>query len=244
MITNLFIPSDGGPMLNAIHQSGGENVAPLALMMHGFPGNKTAHGDFYAEIEYALESDGIDTLRFDFRGCGQSEGKVEDFSLATAGDDLEAVLSWARIQGYRNFFYIAEGMGAPVALMNLRPNLRALAFLWPALDPRHTATIRKALASGEEIIGQALRDELKAYNPTLSVRDIGLPLLAQHGEADREIPPVQIELLRRHAVSDKRIEITTYENGTHGLPDPKHRRASIHHLSHFLRRHVPAVMQE
>jgi len=47
----------------------------LVIMAHGFPGgHKEAHEDLFGDLEFLFNQFGYQTLRFDFRGCGNSEG--------------------------------------------------------------------------------------------------------------------------------------------------------------------------
>lgn len=248
MGNSFFIDSGSEQLINAIHQEGSDrnrkidtdrnNGKPLTILLHGYPGDKSYHGGLFATVAAALAIDGMDTVRFDFKGCGESGGKPEEFSFATASEDISSVLDWAQESGYGSFFFIAEGLGAPAALMNMPSSLKGMALLWPALDPRHTRTIREALNAPASRISPALLRDVAAYNPLQALRNIDLPLLVQHGDADDEIPPIQLELLRRYATSDRRIEVTTYEGGTHGLPQPSHRKTALLHIRRFIARYA------
>lgn len=249
MASNFFIASGSeDQMINAIHQGGekknSKNKADrsgkkvLAIMLHGYPGNKSGHGDLFGTLASELAAEYIDTIRFDYRGCGESGGRPESFSFASASNDVTSVLGWAKESGYNAFFFIAEGLGAPIALMNIPKNLRGMMFLWPALDPRHTRTLRQALSESASRVSPSLLKDIVGYNPPQALQHIDLPLLVQHGDEDEEISPIQLELLRRHATSDRRIELTTYEGGTHGLPEPNHREAACLHIARFIRRYA------
>lgn len=68
----------------------------LVIMVHGFPAShKAFHHDLYGEIEYRLIQNEFDTIRFDFRGCGESTGKSADVTFQSLRQDLKAVYGWA-----------------------------------------------------------------------------------------------------------------------------------------------------
>lgn len=258
MPQSVFIPIAKEQRLSAILRNGltntGEETAvspkALVIMLHGFPGHKSAQNDVFGELEFQLAKDDFHTLRFDFRGCGESEGKSEDFTLSSANEDVKSVLSWAQSFGYKKFIYIGEGLGATLALLNLVPGVCGTVLLWPALDPRLTS-MRDALAAVKDERAQAqgyvvwkdtkvglpFLEEIKSFNPTKKLRNLKIPLLIQQGAADEEVSPAQMELLRRHARSLRRIEMTTYEGGGHGLPEMNERQTMFYHVRQFLKRY-------
>jgi len=222
----------------------------LVIMVHGFPGHKSAQNDIFGDIEFQLTRDGFHTLRFDFRGSGESDGKAEDFTFASAAEDMSAIIAWAQSFGYTSFFYIGEGLGAMLALESLNPHVRGAVMLWPAFDPRLTnmkavldaAKTDEAKAQGYVVwkdtkIGLPFIANLKSFNPLRKLRSLRIPLLIQQGAADEEISPMQMELLRRHARSLRRIELTTYEGGGHGLHRLNERQTMFYHIKQFLKRY-------
>jgi len=67
---------------------------PVVVMCHGLGSNKVGRGRFYVLLSESLASQGIASVRFDFRGNGDSEG---DFASITSGRcliDLQAVITW------------------------------------------------------------------------------------------------------------------------------------------------------
>ena len=261
MPQSVFIPIAKEQRLSAVLQNGlaastGEEIAAspkaLVIMLHGFPGHKSAQNDVFGELEFQVAKDDFHTLRFDFRGCGESEGKSEDFTLQSAGEDIKSVLSWAQSFGYKKVIYVGEGLGAALALLNLSPAVCGTVLLWPALDPRLTS-MRDALAAVKDKQAQAqaqgyvvwkdtkvglpFLEEIKSFNPTRKLRNLKIPLLIQQGAADEEVSPAQMELLRRHARSLRRIEMTTYEGGGHGLPEMNERQTMFYHVRQFLKRY-------
>ena len=264
MAQSVFIPIANNQRLSAVLQkgltaSGGEVEAEemkmataraLVVMLHGFPGHKHTQNDIFGDLEFQIAQDDFHTLRFDFRGCGESEGKAEEFTFQSAGEDVGSIISWARSFGYQKFFFIGEGLGATLALLNLNPDVRGAVLLWPALDPRLTG-MREALAAAASPeaqtqgyvvwrgakIGLPFLKEIKSFNPTRKLRNLKIPLLIQQGSADEEVSPAQMELLRRHARSLRRIEMTTYEGGGHGLHRLNERQTMFYHVRQFLKRY-------
>lgn len=224
----------------------------LVIMAHGYPGTKESHNDLFGQIARMLDEDGLDSLRFDFRGCGTSSGTPEQFTLHSAHADFELVIKWAREKGYKRFFFIGEGLGALIAAMSSETkNLRGLVMLWPYLDLPETA-LKEFLpflddpdsSSGDYaekdgiIAGFAFLRQIRSFDSAARLEQLTAPLLIQQGDRDECAPPAQLELLRAHAINARRIELTTYENGAHGLPAANERRTMLYHIAQFMRRYL------
>ena len=106
----------------------------LIIMAHGFPGHKAAHDNLFEQIEEFLARKKYHSLRFDFRGCGESDGKEENFTIASAKEDFQTILHWAKSHKYQRFIYIGEGLGATVSILKNDLNVAAFVLFWPVLD--------------------------------------------------------------------------------------------------------------
>ena len=65
--------SDGLALKGFLHRPGSAGKHPGIVLCHGFGGS--CRGAGHPELAKALEQSGYVVLRFDFRGCGQSEGR-------------------------------------------------------------------------------------------------------------------------------------------------------------------------
>lgn len=218
----------------------------LILMLHDFPGDKSNHNDLYGDLESILNKKGFHTLRFDFTGCGESDGDQQNFDLTTARQDMEAVKIWASENGYRELSYISEGLGSTCALLNMEINVKCQVMMWPGLNP---PALAKHLFNADTIedewkkIGYTLQDgeriginfinALSHTNLSPYFRDIVMPVLILHGSADERFPIDDLNLIRNRA-SSKRIEITTFHDAGYGLPDAEHRESMFFHIGQFL----------
>ncbi|MCD8566716.1 MAG: hypothetical protein LRY36_02190 [Alphaproteobacteria bacterium] len=217
-------------------------------MVHHFPGHKSSYQDFFGDIESAFAEGDLDTLRFDFRGCGESDGDEENFSVSTACDDYQSVLHWCRREGYSQFILIGAGLGACVAAMNMELGTKAFIMLWPVLEPKlyFKNYIAKALmAEGgkpyAEIdahrVGIEFIKELKSLDIVGSLKEVYCPTLIMHGSEDEVIPTAQLDLARGF-IPARRIEITVFHDGAHGLPLPSHRKAMLYHIQQFVQKYA------
>ncbi len=69
---------------------------PAVLFCHGLAGNKIGKHRVYVDLAYKLASEGIATLRFDYRGCGDSEGHFHDVTLSGHFSDALAFLDYLK----------------------------------------------------------------------------------------------------------------------------------------------------
>ncbi len=70
---------------------------PAVLMLHGFGSQKDEVGNMYKLLSAALGAQGISSLRIDFRGWGESAGKMEDSTVQGQIDD--AATAYAYLSG-------------------------------------------------------------------------------------------------------------------------------------------------
>jgi alpha/beta superfamily hydrolase len=103
-------------------------VAVLAIVCHPLPTEGgTMHNKVVTMAARALRECGVTTLRFNFRGVGQSEGTFDDGEGEL--DDLRAVAAWARTHAPDKALWLAGfSFGAWVSL-RLADELAAAALI-------------------------------------------------------------------------------------------------------------------
>lgn len=222
----------------------------LIVMVHGFPGaDKSGHGKLFEDLGQMFSAAGFHSLAFDFRGCGASEGQQEEFSLSTAEKDLEAVLGWAHTKGFEKIIYVAEGLGCASVLKKVNDSTALIFLFWPILDLKSYAEthwsgeLQHSAAHGPHItfhdnrIGEPLIKEMKETDMRPYLSDLQVPLLMQYGEMDDVVGSAQIDFFRENT-KGKRLDITGYQDGTHGLTNERHRQMVLYHIGQFFGKFV------
>jgi pimeloyl-ACP methyl ester carboxylesterase len=221
-----------GPALNTAPTH--DTQGPLVVMLHSFPGDSKSYGDVFKDIAALAAKAGLHSLRFDFRGCGQSDKNAHFFCLRTAHEDVMAVLHWAEKSGYAKFIFVAEGLGAAIALTALSDAVRAktlgLAFLWPIIEAKDSW-----LTQDLPEIGADLRAEIQKYTLMPMLARVTMPILVQHGTEDDKAAPLALETLSRYAGTDQ-FDIMRYTGGGHGLKTPAERAQVLRNIYGFFQK--------
>ncbi len=252
MLEKIQIPSRNSLQLSVLYNTPKEQQFylhndTLIIMIHGLGAHKSAHGDIFGDIESLLAESHYHTLRFDFSGCGQSDGEKGSLTLAQARDDLESIHFWAERKEYKDVVYIAEGLGAAIALSSSTlENVKAITLLWPLLDlAPYGKAIYKEAHSSHDIkedgiinykgiqLNTKLLHELSKLDMTPALKSATMPLQVMYGLQDEDISPDNIDLLRG-AIGSKRVEITSFHDGTKRLPKLSHRKTLFHYLDEFI----------
>jgi pimeloyl-ACP methyl ester carboxylesterase len=253
MITDFQLPVVSEQVISVTYQKPGDSGdRPLAVMMHGFPGgHKAGCDDIFGLLESKWEEWGYPSVRFDFRGGGNSDGSSGDFTLETALEDLSAVMRWAREEaGHKDFILVGESLGGTVAIMGHDPAcVKALILLWPAIVLQETSfqemfTREARLANDKRdapfVTFKGYRLSTHFYNEiyktdlTTWLEKITVPVLIEHGTADTDVPLAQAYIARDHLKGLVNIDI--FDGGDHGLRAPNRRKTMVANIRYFLDR--------
>lgn len=118
----------------AVHIPETSDIYQGVLMLHGFNSNKTESHRFFWKISRYLEKNNIASLRFDYRGCGESDGNSEDFTIkdhiADARTAMRKLLKVRNIDK-NNITVIGFSMGSIVAayLLPYFPCIKKIIFI-------------------------------------------------------------------------------------------------------------------
>lgn len=89
---------------------------PMVIFSHGFGGDMTFH--LFDPLIEKLNQNGIGVLRYDFNGCGKSDGKFEDMTVPNEIDDLINVIAYARqLPTTKNISLLGHSQGGVVTSM-------------------------------------------------------------------------------------------------------------------------------
>lgn len=221
----------------------------IVIMLHGGPGgNKRGPADIFLRLANSAIGLNLASLRFDFRGSGESEGDPVEATLSTQVEDMSASMEWARSYGYTRICVIGESLGATVALLGYSPEIEVLVLLWPAiylmqtdlkeyLTPERLAEFKEHgfIRDGDAIVGRKFVEECKATEVEAYLRRVVSPTLLMHGDADQSVNYEQSH--RAYALIPEPKELVIVPGGGHGLREPHEQDKVEATVTHWLQRH-------
>jgi uncharacterized protein len=237
---NATFPTYDGHDIQAVHQTCGADRA--VLLCHGLASDKEARGVFTAFAPF-LAGRGFDSLRFDFRGHGQSSIPPIEASVSGMMIDLAAAFAYLA-ERYARVHLLAASFAASVALLAARQrtleHLASVCFWSPVTDYASTFTKSKmpwarsffpqcglasaldacpiAVPDRELHLGRQMVTELFSLSPASAGLPFDQPLLVIHGTEDRLVDPTDsAAFVRSHPRPN--VECLLLEACGHGLKE-------------------------
>jgi alpha/beta superfamily hydrolase len=87
----------------------------LVILCHGFTGTKSESGRLFVTTARALQRAGLNALRFDFMGSGDSSGNFREMTPNTQIRDALDVLAWGR-RRYRRVAFLGLSFGGATVI--------------------------------------------------------------------------------------------------------------------------------
>lgn len=115
IIKNIEFQQDGQQLAGLLYEAPGVNNPGLVILRGGanIPNSESDNPVW----QQAMADQGINSLSFDFRGTGDSEGVLAETSLKTRADDARAAIETLKQQSSSGDIYLAGvSMGAPVVV--------------------------------------------------------------------------------------------------------------------------------
>lgn len=211
------------------------------LLVHGITVDRDEDG-FYTEFAGRLDALGATSLRFDLRAHGKSGGKYEDLTLSGVINDIDSAyraLSASLPQGSPIVVAASSfGGGLSAYWASERPDsIRGVMLFNPLLDYAKRMIFDKEfwrdgaltedgirdlsgdgwLGHGEFRIGRPLLNELFHIRPQEKIKDLEVPLLTIHGDADSMVP---YDTAKERTLECAGSEFVTVGGADHGFTRP------------------------
>ena len=223
METPVVFECKGQQLVGMFHVPEGKGRFPTALLLHGFTGTKVEAHKLFVKLARALVDHGIATLRFDFRGSGDSAGEFQDLTIRSeVADALEAIKFLARHEqvNARRLGLVGLSLGAAVAsyvVAREKTRVKSLALWAPVadgagiLDDLSTPDAVASLAQtgitdfGGHLVGVQFIRQFADMKPLREIVKSKCPVLLIHGQQDQTVPAEHAELYERAVRSAKRL---------------------------------------
>ncbi|WP_027468531.1 alpha/beta hydrolase family protein [Deefgea rivuli] len=202
-ITPLALDFGGQQLIGSAHLPAAAEHA--VLMLHGFTGNRIEYTYFFVTLARVLAARGIAVFRFDFLGCGESDGEFANISVASQVAQTQHLLAHlaANYPQYARHV-LGFSMGGLVALQTALVDsaaMRSMTLLAPAAN---LAQLVESVASANSAahhtdrtdcvdflaleINQTFRQELAQLAPFSGLATLNIPTLVVHGQLDQAVP--------------------------------------------------------
>ena len=183
------------------------NEYPTVILVHGFGVTKEGYGMF-DEIAKRLTKADFLIYRFDFSGCGESEGDYSETSLSKLKSDLARILEFVKSQPKVNkqrIGILAQSFGTATTVA-LEPEVDCLVMMGSIT--RLKETFVKLFSNGYNPEGISTRvtpsgkiievkpqfwEDLDNHNLLELIKKIHCPILFIHGSEDDKIPISNME---------------------------------------------------
>ena len=113
----------------------------MVIICHGFGANKDR--PLLRAIADKLQEAGIASIRFDFNGCGKSEGRFQDMTILNEIEDTKKVIDYAqKLPWVSGISIVGHSQGGVVASMvagQLKKSIKSVALCAPAAVLRDDA---------------------------------------------------------------------------------------------------------
>lgn len=223
-----------------------ENEMPdnetVLIMAHGITVNKDENG-FFVELEKKYNEENFSTIRFDFRGHGDSHIKDIDCTITGMIEDLFTVINYAKNK-YKKVNLLATSFGCSISLLFLKHfkknKLKKIVFVNPVISYKTTFTdtdlpwgksffpqqgIESAIDSAPILIGRRkfktgskMISELFYYEPE-KVNIEAIPLSLHQGTNDTMVSYKScLDYYERF--NNGIIQMNTY-NASHGITEER-----------------------
>ena len=234
-VESITFPTSQGNLRGTIHYP---DRAPSGCIItcHGLFSSKDsdkfiALGERFARENYAL-------LRFDFRGCGESDGLVEDTTITGRKEDLEAAMAFIKRHipsSDPGVGFLGSSLGGFISLL-VAPSYPSVKAVVTWATPISFDGIREVIKNST---APRLREDFfidaRRYSTYRFVTRVP-NLLILHGDRDETVPVEHAHRLYQTAREPKKLEIVAeadhvFSNGTHREAAIE---ASLNWFKHYL----------
>lgn len=223
--------SDSGNTLTGFFHLPKQEKPPAVILAHGFQRNKMGNAKTrdFVKLARKLRDEGYLVFRFDFEGCGDSEGELKNLTVAQEVRNLKEAVKVVKKRAnidHENLFLLGNSLGSAVASLaskKIAPAPKGLVF-WTQgfnqqklfedwFDEQDIKEIKDKgyKRIGSKIIGRDYFEENVNKDYTSEIPE-NIPTLLIQGKADEEVPP---ESSQQIAQSKNNVELELIAEANH-----------------------------
>lgn len=199
--TKVFFNNSKSQKICGILEEPDKNSTRVVILIHGYSSNKDRTST--RGVAEELNGRGINSLRIDLNGCGESEGEFKYQTITSSVDDTEAAINYLKNTGYQQIELFGSSAGGLTAMATAvrHPEITRLGLKCPVSDYlsqkvrrmgekkinewRKTGTTIYISGQGKEKeVDYSVFDDYKNHVMFDKVSAIKCPTLIVHGHAD------------------------------------------------------------
>lgn len=244
-----FTNSKQNKLSGVINDPVSDHSRPIIILCHGFASHKNRPN--YVNLAKLLSANNLSTLRFDFYGHGESEGKFENITVSQAINDILCSIKYVKKLGYRKIGLLGSSFGglASIIAASQSKDLYLLALKSPVSDFQEVLSLQgvdfvKWQKQGwrwyqdrggvKKKLNYSFFLDLKNNPVYNAAKKIHLPTIIVHGDKDEIVP---IEQSRKLTKLIENSSLIIVPGSDHIYTQPKHAQQMLTALSDFLIRH-------
>ena len=222
----------------------------MVIICHGFGGDKDR--PLLCTIADKLQEAGIASIRFDFNGCGKSEGRFQDMTVLNEIEDAKKVIDYAeKLPWVSGISIVGHSQGGVVASMvagQLKKSIKSVALCAPAAvlrddalrgttqgatyDPHNIpeyVDLPRGLRMGRDYVVTA--QTLPIYE---TAKEYKVPVLVIHGTWDVIVPYTYGE---RYHQGYKNSRLILLPQVDHSFSTEEARNKTATEITEFIKKH-------
>ena len=230
----LEIVSDG-LKLQAVLTTPESDSWALVILCHGFLSYKDSSK--YKLLSRVFAQESMATVRFDFRGCGESEGLLSESSISRRWRDLQRVIATTLgLEGCDGRLgLLGSSLGGYLALLEIsqNPTIRCAA-VWSS--PSHLLDLAERLPEVSPVeFTQECYDDLLTVELLPRLTNAQRVLIV-HGQEDQQVPSEHA--LKLYEVLDEPKALHILEGADHRFTAPDSREEAIRVTMEWFKRYL------
>jgi fermentation-respiration switch protein FrsA (DUF1100 family) len=230
----LEILSDG-LKLQAVLVTPDADPWPLIILCHGFLSHKDSSK--YRQLAQVFARESIATVRFDFRGCGESEGLLSESSISRRWRDLQRVTEKGLdLEGFDGRLgLLGSSLGGYLALLEVSHNYKVnCAAVWST--PCHLIDLAERLPEVSPVeFSQECYEDLLTVELLPRLKKVQRILIV-HGQKDQQVPSEHASKL--YEVLDEPKALHIIEGADHRFSASEWREEAISLTMEWFKRYL------
>ena len=225
---------------------------PAVILVHGFGVEKT-EGGMFDDVAKGLTQNNFLVYRFDFSGCGESEGDYSKTSLTKLIKDLRYIIDFVKKQpkvDANKLALVGMSFGTNVAVGLNAPEIKSYVLLGSVANPyevlknlfkQYTFNPEgesfRITSEGKNVkMGPQFWKDLSNYNIPKSISEIYKPICIIHGEKDSAAPLEKAKIFYENANEPKKLVVV--KNSDHGFYQPNERSEMVKELTDWFKKYL------